>query len=76
MKNFAIKLTWLTTIYLIVFVALCQTELFFPVLLWLYFVGVSLMLYMIYTVLHDEGYKTNKKFKDWYQDKSKRNLVH
>jgi len=76
MKNFAIKLTWLTTIYLIVFVALCQTKLFFPVLMGLYFIGVTLMLLLIFTVLHDEEYKTNKKFKDWYQDNSKKNLVH
>jgi hypothetical protein len=76
MKNFAIKLTWLTTIYLVIFAALCQTKLFFPVLMGLYFIGVSLLLLLIFTVLHDEGYKTNKKFKDWYQDHSKKNLVH
>ena len=76
MKNFAIKLTWLTTIYLVVFAALCQTKLFFPVLMGLYFIGVSLLVFLIFTVLHDEEYKTNKKFKDWYQDNSKKNLVH
>ncbi|PZX92263.1 hypothetical protein DOS84_17170 [Flavobacterium aquariorum] len=76
MKNFAIKLTWLTTIYLVVFAALCQTKLFFPVLMGLYFIGVSLLLLLIFTVLHDEEYKTNKKFKDWYRDNSKKNLVH
>ncbi|QKJ62695.1 hypothetical protein [Flavobacterium sp. M31R6] len=76
MKNFAIKLTWLTTIYLVVFAALCQTKLFFPVLMGLYLIGVSLLVLLIFTVLHDEEYKTNKKFKDWYQDNSKKNLVH
>ncbi|MDR6843952.1 hypothetical protein [Flavobacterium granuli] len=76
MKNFAIKLMWLTTIYLVVFAALCQTKLFFPVLMGLYFIGVSLLLLLIFIVLHDEEYKTNKKFKDWYQDNSKKNLVH
>ncbi|HEU4791737.1 MAG TPA: hypothetical protein VFS71_18780 [Flavobacterium sp.] len=76
MKNFAIKLTWLTTIYLVVFVALCQTKLFFPVLMGLYLIGVSLLIFLIFTVLHDEEYKTNKKFKDWYRDNSKKNLVH
>jgi hypothetical protein len=76
MKNFAIRLTWLTTIYLVVFAALCQTKLLFPVLMGLYFIGVSLLLLLIFTVLHDEGYKTNKKFKDWYRDNSKKNLVH
>ena len=76
MKNFAIKLSWLTTIYLVVFVALCQTKLFFPVLMGLYLIGVCLLVFLIFTVLHDEEYKTNKKFKDWYQDNSKKNLVH
>lgn len=76
MKNFAIKLTWLTTIYLVVFAALCQTKLFFPVLMGLYFIGVCLLILLIFTVLHDEEYKTNKKFKDWYGDHSKKNLVH
>jgi hypothetical protein len=76
MKNFAIKLSWLTTIYLVVFAVLCQTKLFFPVLLGLYLIGVSLLIFLIFTVLHDEEYKTNKKFKDWYQDNSKKNLVH
>ena len=76
MKNFAIKLAWLTTIYLAVFTALCQTSLFFPLLMGLYLIGVSLMLFLVYTVLHDEEYKTNKKFEDWYRDNSRKNLVH
>lgn len=76
MKNFAIKLSWLTTIYLVVFAVLCQTKLLFPVLMGLYLIGVSLLIFLIFTVLHDEEYKTNKKFKDWYQDNSKKNLVH
>ena len=76
MKNFAIKLTWLTTIYVVVFAGLCQTNLIFPLIMILYVIGVSLMLLMVYTVLHDEEYKTNKKFKDWYGDNSKRNFVH
>lgn len=68
MKNFAIKLTWLTTIYLAVFTMLCQTKLLFPFLMGMYLVGVCLFLFLVYTVLHDEEYKTNKKFKEWYQD--------
>ncbi|HSD08189.1 hypothetical protein [Flavobacterium sp.] len=70
MKNFAIKLVWITTIYVIVFTALCQTELFLflPVIMSMYFIGVSLVLLMVYTVLRDEAYKTSKKFKDWYGD--------
>jgi multisubunit Na+/H+ antiporter MnhC subunit len=68
MKNFAIKLTWVTTIYIGVFVALCQTKQFLPLIMNLYLFGVGLYLFLVYTVLHDEGYKTNKKFKDWYAD--------
>jgi uncharacterized membrane protein YfcA len=76
MKNFAIKLTWLTTIYVVVFAVLCQTKLFFPVLMGMSLFGVCLILLLVYTVLHDEQYKTTKKFKDWYEDHSKKNLVH
>ena len=74
MKNFAIKLTWLTTLYLVVFITLCQAKLFFPLVVGLYLFGVCLMLFMIYAVLHDEEYKTNKKFKDWYRDNPKNNF--
>jgi hypothetical protein len=68
MKNFVIKLTWLTTIYVIAFAALCQTKLFFPLILGLYLFGVCLFLFLVFTVLHDEEYKINKKFENWYQD--------
>jgi len=76
MKNFGINLMWFTTIYVVVFAILCQTELFLPAIIGMAFLGICLMLLLIFTVLHDEGYKTNKKFKDWCQDNSKRNLVH
>jgi len=75
MKNFAIKLIWLTTIYLVVFVVLCQTTLFLPLIIGLYLFGICLMLFMIFSVLHDEEYKTNKKFKDWYGDNPKKNFA-
>ena len=68
MKNFAIKLTWFTTIYLVVFTVLSQKILFFPLIMGMYLFGVGLFLFLVYTVLHDEEYKTDKKFKDWYQD--------
>ena len=68
MKNFAINLTWITTIYVVVFAILCQTKLLFPVIMGMYLFGVCLLLFLIYTVLHDEGYKTTKRFKDWYGD--------
>jgi hypothetical protein len=67
MKNFAIKLVWFTTIYVFVFAGLCQTNIILPVLMGLYCMGVPLILFMVYTVLHDD-YKTSKTFKDWYED--------
>jgi hypothetical protein len=67
MKNFAIKLVWFTTIYVFVFAGLCQTNVILPVLMGLYCMGVPLILFMVYTVLHDD-YKTSKTFKDWYED--------
>jgi hypothetical protein len=67
MKNFAIKLTWFTTIYVFVFAALCQTNIALPVQMTLYCVGIPLILFMVYSVLHDD-YKTSKTLKDWYGD--------
>ncbi|TRX03948.1 hypothetical protein [Flavobacterium gawalongense] len=67
MKNFAIKLVWFTTIYVFVFAGLCQTNIFLPVIMSLYCIGVVLILFMVYTVLHDD-YKTSRTFKDWYGD--------
>lgn len=67
MKNFAIKLVWFTTIYVFVFAGLCQTNIFLPVLMGFYSIGALLILFVVYTVLHDD-YKTSKTFKDWYGD--------
>ncbi len=67
MKNFAIKLTWFTTIYVMVFAILCQTELLLSIIMSMYLFGVCLILFLVYTVLHDD-YKTSKTFKDWYED--------
>jgi hypothetical protein len=67
MKNFAIKLVWFTTIYVFVFAGLCKTNVSLPVIMILYCIGIPLILFMVYTVLHDD-YKTIKTFKDWYED--------
>jgi hypothetical protein len=67
MKNFTIKLVWLTTAYVFVFAGLCQTNIQLPILMGLYCIGIPLILSMVYTVLHDD-YKTTKTFKDWYED--------
>ena len=67
MKNFAIKLVWFTTICVFVFAGLCQTNVALPVIMTLYFIGIPLILLMVYTVLNDD-YKSTKTFKDWYGD--------
>ncbi|PWA07779.1 hypothetical protein [Flavobacterium laiguense] len=67
MKNFAIKLAWFTTIYVFAFVVLCQTKLLISIIMGMYLFGLCLVLFLIYTVLHD-AYKTSKTFKDWYED--------
>ena len=67
MKNFAIKLVWFTTIYVFVFAGLCQTSVSLSVIMTLYCIGIPLISFMVYTVLHDD-YKTLKTFKDWYED--------
>lgn len=67
MKNFAIKLVWFTTIYVFVLAGLCQTNISLPVIMTFYCIGMPLILFMVYTVLHDD-YKTLKTFKDWYED--------
>ena len=67
MKNFAIKLVWLTTIYVFVFIGLCQTNTSLSVLMGLYIIGIFLIPFMVYKVLCD-NYTTLKTFKDWYED--------
>nr|WP_294935213.1 hypothetical protein [uncultured Flavobacterium sp.] len=67
MKNYAIKLVWLTTIYVFVFAGLCQTNAALPLISSLFVLGSFLIPYMVYTVLRD-NYKTSKTFKDWYND--------
>ena len=67
MKNFAIKLLWFTTVFVFIFVVLCQTNIALPILLSLVSFGELLILFMVYTVLTDK-YTTTKTFKDWYGD--------
>lgn len=67
MKNFAIKLVWFTTVFVFIFVGLCQTNIALPILLSLVIFGELLILFMVYTVLTDK-YTTTKTFKDWYVD--------
>ncbi|WP_140484981.1 hypothetical protein [Flavobacterium sp. GSA192] len=67
MKNFAIKLVWFTTAYVFVFAGLNQTNVDLRIIMTLHLIGVILIPYMTYCVLTDK-YKTNKTFKDWYED--------
>ncbi|ESU29345.1 hypothetical protein FLJC2902T_07420 [Flavobacterium limnosediminis JC2902] len=67
MKNFAIKLVWFTTIFVLVFTGLCQTNVPLPFISSLFILGSALFLYTVYKVLTDK-YETTKTFKDWYGD--------
>ena len=67
MKNFAIKLVWFTTAYVFFFAVLNQTNVDLRIIMSLHIVGVFLIPYLTYTVLTD-NYKTDKTFKDWYED--------
>ena len=67
MKNFSIKLVWFTTLFFIVFVGLCQTNINPSTLLIIFIVGQILVLFMVYKVLKDQ-YSSTKTFKDWYED--------
>lgn len=73
MKNFAIKLVWFTTIYLVVFAMLCQFDISLPVLFSMLIAGQGLLLFMVYKVLTD-SYTTHKTFKDWYEDRPVKTL--
>ena len=67
MKNFAIKLVWFTTLFILVFAGLSQTNIAISTAIVLFIVGQLLVIYMVYTVLKDD-YSTTKTFKNWYED--------
>ncbi|MEZ7499144.1 hypothetical protein QO200_10370 [Flavobacterium sp. Arc3] len=67
MKNFAIKIVWLTTLYVFIFAALCLLNIPIQVLTILLIIGYFLILFMVYKVLTDK-YSATKTFKDWYED--------
>lgn len=68
MKNFAIKIIMLTTLFFLGFVVYTHFEVIPWLLLTLFVIGHLLILYMVYSVLKDP-YKTKKTFKDWYEDR-------
>ncbi|MEM8520165.1 hypothetical protein [Flavobacterium sp. PL12] len=67
MKNLAIKLVWFTTLFVLVFAGLSQTNIAISTAIVLFIVGQLLVIYMVYTVLKDD-YSTTKTFKNWYED--------
>lgn len=73
MKNYALKLVWLMTACLFVFVVLSSIGVAFPVLLTMLIVGQVLLIYTVYKVLTD-NFHTSRRFKDWYADMPKKEL--
>jgi hypothetical protein len=73
MKSYAIKLVWFTTLYLVMFTVLCQLNISYFVLMCMLVAGQFLVLWMVYKVLTD-NYKTDKTFKDWYEDRPVKTL--
>lgn len=73
MKNDALKLVWMMTVCLFVFVVLSSVGVAFPVLLTMLIVGQVLLMYTVYKVLTDNFY-TRRRFKDWYADMPKKEL--
>lgn len=73
MKNDVLKLVWLMTACLLVFVVLSSVGVAFPILLTMLIVGQVLLMYTVYKVLTD-NFHTRKRFKDWYADRPKKEL--
>lgn len=71
MKNFAMKLVVFTTIFLLAFTILSQTDVSLKIMYALFIIGNLLVIGMVYAVLTD-NYKTTLTFKDWYQDNPKK----
>ena len=73
MKNFAIKLVWFTTLFVVIFAGLCQTTIALPTLTTILIIGQILVIFMVYKVLKDH-YSRTKTFNDWYEDHPKNTL--
>jgi hypothetical protein len=65
MKNFPVKLVWFTTIYVMVFTAIYQTDLFLslPVIMSMYLLGLGVALCMVFSAFYEADHKTSKKIK-------------
>ena len=73
MKSRSIELVWIATIFIIVFTVLAYYSINTAVLLSLGITGQVFIIYMVYKVLTD-SVKTNKTFKDWYEDRPVKTL--
>lgn len=68
MKSFAMKLVVFTTLFLVVFTILSQTDTSLGIMYALFILGNVLVIVMVYSVLTD-NYKTNQTFQNWYRDR-------
>ena len=68
MKNLAIPLLILTTLVLILVTIFASLGLSFSWVFYLTVLGQALLIFTVYKVLTDD-YKTDKTFKDWYEDR-------
>ncbi|GGB76530.1 hypothetical protein GCM10007424_15680 [Flavobacterium suaedae] len=73
MKSRSIELVWIATIFIIIFTVLTYYSINTAVLLSLGITGQVFIIYMVYKVLTD-SVKTNKTFKDWYEDRPVKTL--
>lgn len=67
MKSYIHKLVVFTTAFLVIYIVLAHYGLPFTVLFAMCIAGQALTIYMVYKILTDD-YKTDKTFKDWYED--------
>ncbi|MFD1095986.1 hypothetical protein [Salegentibacter chungangensis] len=72
MKNIAFILLWITTAVLVAVTIMSALNLAFPIIFYLTCIGQGLLVFTVYKILTDK-YKTDKKFKDWYEDHPMKN---
>lgn len=60
-----------TTIFLLIFTVLSQTDVSLGIMYTLFITGNMLVIGMVYAVLTD-NYKTNLTFKHWYRDRPRK----
>lgn len=68
MKSYVHKLVVIVTAFLVVYTVFAHYGLPLALVFAMCTAGQALTIYMVYKVLTD-NYKTDKTFKDWYEDK-------